>query len=413
MWFGFSLLIFVSISIYSFYKSFLQPRPNFDKNIKNIPYCIKTISESSENSRKEVGFEVSIQIPKEFSFQFKRETFIDRFFKRIKLSHEFQTNNNDFDKTIYLSSDNSAFHNLLKNNIEIQNLILSIFKIGPRWSHSVKRVRALKGVLTLTYKDSNTWSSNDKQNIVESSVLSLEQLVSSLLSKSTNNMQSYKDPFLNRFLIFSCINFTLITLGYSSYLRYGFSGSIPFTVDKSDLITLSLICTLIVLFILSSILVKSLKKSSRTHLLLLELISIGGICLFITLSNEIRLYNQLTDDSKAVKFTSEVIDKYITSRRKAGTSYNIRIKSWERGISSTSIQVNRDEYNSITLNDTVNIFQKNGTLNFRWVENLEFIPNQNRKSNNKTDSHAEKGETQYNFDFTEINKELESRRIYY
>ncbi len=63
-------------------------------------------------------------------FKLSEEKKIDRFFKMIGLSHEFQTRDTNFDSSIYIASDSSSFNTSLATNDEIKESILGLFRFN-------------------------------------------------------------------------------------------------------------------------------------------------------------------------------------------------------------------------------------------------------------------------------------------
>jgi len=51
---------------------------------------------------------IAVKAPELYDFEFKRETWVDRFFKWLGLSRKYQVGRSNFDDAIYIASDDSG-----------------------------------------------------------------------------------------------------------------------------------------------------------------------------------------------------------------------------------------------------------------------------------------------------------------
>ncbi|QHS57804.1 hypothetical protein GWR56_20465 [Mucilaginibacter sp. 14171R-50] len=77
------------------------------------------------------------------------------------------------------------------------------------------------------------------------------------------------------------------------------------------------------------------------------------------------LVNQVFDYSKPVMYQSSVIDAYIT-KGKGGTHYYFKIAAWPGQIENQSESVTRQQYLSLPLGTSVEVYQKKGLFHAPW-----------------------------------------------
>ena len=146
-------------------------------------------------------------------FKIAKENKVDKFFKAIGFSQEFQTGDVRFDKKIYLMSDHSTFNQLLKSQPETREIIHSIIELGCQsicsdgkkiWVHFKKQVIDSKPVLVLMVKF-------------------FHQL--QLIEK--NKIKRFKDPFVWKAIFTEALVWSI--------LSYAFAGIFEFTMNDESL----------------------------------------------------------------------------------------------------------------------------------------------------------------------------------
>ncbi|WP_290819681.1 hypothetical protein [Flavobacterium sp.] len=72
------------------------------------------------------------------------------------------------------------------------------------------------------------------------------------------------------------------------------------------------------------------------------------------------------DYSEPKEYKTEVIDKHITTRRKGGRTYYVKVKPWGHHYDAESISVSSEEYELYQINDKVEVEYKEGLLGIPW-----------------------------------------------
>jgi hypothetical protein len=133
-----------------------------------------------------------------------------------------------------------------------------------------------------------------------------------------------------------------------------------------ELVIDALIYSFIALPILVFIAVYWLGRGARTHLVLIELVTVGAIGLFASVAFEMRDINIEFDKSKPDYFETKIVSKHMSKRRR-GTSYSIEVKNWNCDCGNYSIKVSNATYNSASVSNPVMIAQRNGYLGYTWI----------------------------------------------
>lgn len=121
----FKLIIVCLSSVYGKF-IFLIPGIRGEKRVKEgTTYFVAKLS-----SKKSV-WSTTYRFPfkSQTVFKLSEEKKIDRFFKMLGLSKEFQTRDSNFDSSIYIACDSSSFNKSLAENNEIKEFILSLFRL--------------------------------------------------------------------------------------------------------------------------------------------------------------------------------------------------------------------------------------------------------------------------------------------
>ena len=72
------------------------------------------------------------------------------------------------------------------------------------------------------------------------------------------------------------------------------------------------------------------------------------------------------DYSEPKEYKTEVIDKHITTRRKGGRTFYVKVKPWGHHYDSEDITVSSEEYEQYQINDKVVVEYKEGLLGIPW-----------------------------------------------
>nr|WP_067058067.1 hypothetical protein [Mucilaginibacter sp. L294] len=80
----------------------------------------------------------------------------------------------------------------------------------------------------------------------------------------------------------------------------------------------------------------------------------------------VTLTNCLFDNSKPVKYQTQVVDEYISNSK--GAHYHLKLKPWLPGQNIREVDVSEKSYYKTPVGSTVFIYQKKGLLNIPWFD---------------------------------------------
>ena len=114
-----------------------------------------------------------------------------------------------------------------------------------------------------------------------------------------------------------------------------------------------------------------LGRSSRTHLVLIEVIFVGTFGAIATCFVELRDMNIDFDRSTSAIHSVTSIDKYVSSGRRRSNTYYLYVEDWTKQQETIKLNVNYSVYNSISIGDRVRIIERSGFLGYPWIEQID------------------------------------------
>jgi hypothetical protein len=183
------------------------------------------------------------------------------------------------------------------------------------------------------------------------------------------SIKAWRDPFVLKAAVILAISSGLLINGLAQSMRLWWL-DVPFTVDDTQMLKDSALWGVAMVFLLMLMTVFWLGKSSRAHLVLIEVFFFGTIGTVLTTNAQIRALNMELDESARGNYQVVAYDKWV-SRSRRSTSYYIRVDDWNSDQrQTTKIEVDNSFYNTVREGQTLTIAQKQGYLGYRWVESV-------------------------------------------
>jgi len=364
MWFTFGFITLISFSFYFWYKRVKATWSGTAGSSEGISFQYNV---SKSKKGRIIGLLVGIDGPIGYDYSFKKETSFDRFFKSIGLSNEYQVGNKEFDDLVYIVSDNVEFHRQLSSNATIATSVIEIFKLNEKYNCEVVEICNNLGRL---------WVSYTTGDFDENSILDLSSETASILKIIANEIEhipkipnsKWKDPFVTKAAIILAINTGFAINGLFRLIQP--LVLFPFMVDLSQLLIDSLCWGVGLIFIFVIIAIIVLGRSARTHLVLIELLIVGTFGFVSTSFFELRDINIEFDKSVAAEYEVKVLDKEIRKKKKS-KRYYLYLNDWNRRKTKEKVKVSSDFYHSVSIRDDIIIKQREGYLEYRWVESVK------------------------------------------
>lgn len=368
MWFVFGLITLISFSVYFGIKRFEASWQGERSVNQGQPFSYQFV----RNKGKTQKFMVGIDAPREFDFSFKRESGWDRFFKWLGLSVEHEVGTLEFDKLVYVVSNDSHFLDKVTAIPNVVEAVTELFKLN-HYGCQVTEVRCANGRLWAIFRVGG--ESRDEKDLPVLPLIfprAAELLHEVSLALKLNlpiDRGTRRDPFILRAIFILAISTGLAVNGVTHVLRLMMLGD-AFTVDTAQLWWYSAYVAAILLVFLIALAIYLLGRSARAHLVLIELVLIGSLGAVMTAFAEIRDLNMEMDTSFVASYETSILDKTISRSRKGGTRYYVRVADWNGESDSHKFQVSRDFYDHVSYGERLRINQRAGYLGLRWVESF-------------------------------------------
>ena len=321
----------------------------------------------SRNKGRIHRIKVGVDCTTAISFCLKPENWLDRFFKGLGLSEEQQLNRLHFDENIYVISDDKRLTPLLKYHPTLHQQLASLFE-KAHWPHfTVTKLWCQQGRLWLDARPLKQADNIDVQQFAQLALPTLQTLTQALSDKAPSHSGS-KDYFIVKAAILLGISSALalnggVQLSRLLFLRF------PVVLDHAALLRSAITLGLILLVALLFSCVKLLGRTSRAHLVLLELLFVGGFGCISTAYMELRDYN-IEYDSAAAQIVSTAISERYTTRcgkRNRSTCYHLTLAPWDGYDQSLKLQVDYDTYDQFHASTTAQIAVHTGAIDKRWI----------------------------------------------
>ena len=301
------------------------------------------------------------------NFLIKKQTFTDSFFKRLGVSREFETGDLAFDATCYLATDCKELHQILVDKPKLRTAIKVILEFSGG-GFKAAAIYCRGGRVWIEF-DTDIVRSDDGINLI---VKKLGHPLSSIVNEITDfakTGQNWKDPFVHKAIIILAVSSAFVINAAIQFYRTTFN-DLPFILYPKEIAIDALVYSFIVLTILILITLYWLKRSARTHLVLVELVTVGAIGLFSSIGLEMRDINIEFDKSKPEFFETKIISMHV-SKGKRGTTYSMKVKNWNCECGNLSIGISNSTYNLASISDPVMIAQRNGYLGYTWISAVD------------------------------------------
>ena len=310
----------------------------------------------------------------ESDFSLQSETWVERFFKRTGLAKEYQTGNRTFDDAVYIVADDAATQREITTSPALMKAFLALLDINTGLV-KVHALRHRQGRLWLevrfaTIAGMTACSEQDLQKLARLCVPRLAAIVAALPARQTALPGRSRPRFGGASAMLPAAAMALAgTAGlhmifwFSRY--FVFSGQVPYTLDQAALITdaLALGGTLLLALLLAGFMLTG--KSARAHLIVLELLLVGGPGALGTAWAQLRCLNMEFDRTEAVNYEVQV-----QGRRKTDRSYYIAMDDWLKPGETVEIYVKEKLYAQARPGALLDIRQRAGYLGYRWVESI-------------------------------------------
>lgn len=359
MWFAFGFISLFSFSLY-----FLINR--YQKNWNSELHNFKGRNYIRGSKSFEEGFYVGCigNTDLNIDFSIKKESFFDKLFKKLGIAIECQINNKKFDEDFYIITENKQICTYLKTKEEVQGELSNILKICEK--NSLK----FRGFF---FKENRLWIHilKNKEEAINELLPHLYNLID-IFNKDAEEIKKIKtdDKFIFKASILLAINTSLVITSMGIVIFLNFSEK-AYLVESWGLIKQSIFIATILISIFIAIVLKVLRKSSRTHLVIFEILTLGYIGFSFGTFSILNKINIDYDTSPPSTFLTRILNKDVVYSTKGGSKYYFYISNWENYNGRNKIRIKSTLYNNFNENDIIKVYVKKGLFNHKWVSNIK------------------------------------------
>lgn len=319
---------------------------------ENVQYNYEYIQ---GHSKRPPSLSLSVPCPSSAPaiFTVTRENAFDRFFKRLGVALEIDTNDTDFDNQYYIASDYPEFAQQTFGHSRKREAVKNLFAFG------FKTLTLKNNVLTAKWDNFRP-----KEPPMEQT---LSQLAADLV-RVAQNMPSAPPPAPLPWKKIRLAVFIVHGLILLSGIVFAMMGGIEYTpLDGGSLFLQSLKISAPLWILSLWITLQLLKGHSTSHHEWLIVFFISLIGFPLAGFGYGATGNAWLDKSEPVIHSVTVADKYITTN-KNNKSYHMVVNSWREQPETESFSINRSSYNSIQPGITKALIRtKPGYFKFEWL----------------------------------------------
>jgi hypothetical protein len=298
-------------------------------------------------------------------FELKPEGMLDRWAKGIGLSVEGEIGHGHFDRELYLVADDPHVSALLRRETALADALLELFGAGGPGVTKVQRVICRGGVLRVEMKTNA--DSGEALDISSRFTDSLRHAAGRLGQAAGS--ASRPDPLWNRATLLRALAGGLAVNGAVQWLRVGVV-PLPATIEDGTLWAIGLPAGLLLLATMVVATIVWLGRSSRTHLVLAEVLLVGGFGAIATAFTEVRDLNIEADGSEATTYTTQIVDRRTHRGRRGRRSWSVTLGALPGSDGPQRIKVSSAEYDRYTIGTPVDVQVHRGYLGAAWIESF-------------------------------------------
>ena len=306
---------------------------------------------------------LGLATPSPLEFECKAESWLDRFFKWSGLSVELQLGRDAFDRAIYLVADNPAVLEVLRREPDLCDRLTELFRTPLHPGFRAHRVVCRRGKFRVEFRQTSVGSS---EYVLFAKAAPLVRRMWAALPERLPAGQAGADPlFLRSVVVLAFSTGLAIHGGVHLYRLLRFDGAV--TLDLWPLLTVGLVAGGVLLALQLLLATLLLARSSRLHLIMLELLLVGSFGALSTGVVEVRDINIALDASETTPYATRVLDLRTSRSRRGGTRRYAVVAPWsdEKG---GKLRVDYDDYHALTIGEPATIHVRGGYFGIRWIE---------------------------------------------
>ncbi len=294
----------------------------------------------------------------------KRKRWWDRLFTALGVSVACRTGNPDFDRSFYLVTDATPICRAMIDSPRTQELMLRLESMCEPNRMKFRQLVVRRGRVWIEMVARKRKEQPHTVHLAQSFVPVLHDLSEAMEAEIPERVRGARDHFAWKAALIVGISSAMFITGIVFSARHVFF-PLPAPLESQPLITASIVTGGAIIGLLIVLTFTWLGRTSRTHLVLLELVLVGTVGAGLTSYSLLREANMALDFSKGERHVVEVLDK----RRVVGrhTSYYLDLDSWREGQEAPKLKVGMSLFSKVRSGYPLVVEEHPGVLGIRWV----------------------------------------------
>lgn len=359
MWLFIGAITLLCACVYAGRKRYAARWNGLPYMVRDSSFLASTQGEGSWRSRPCLGLATSSTL----EFECKAESWLDRFFKWTGLSVELQLGQDRFDRTVYLIADNPAVLEVLRREPDLCDRLIAMFRESPDHGFRVHRVVCRRGKFWVEFRKTADIASS--YLIFSKAAADVRRMWAAIPERLPDGHSGADPLFLRSVIVLAFSTGLAIHGGVHLYRLLRFDGVV--TLDLASLLTLGLVAGGLLLALQLLLATALLARSSRLHLIMLELLLVGSFGALSTGVVEVRDMNIDLDTSRATLHATTVQDLTVSRSRRGGTRRYAYVDAFGNE-PPRKLRVSYDDYHSLTIGEPATIRLRDGYFGIRWIE---------------------------------------------
>jgi len=322
----------------------------------------------------QVTITVVMPCDERFEFTLRRERSFDRLAKALRLVREFQTQDERFDRAVYIGADERGVHEWLAQDAQARRDFLNLLALKAQEYTEITAISASRGALKLSALAKppifNKAPDGLAGVVAKASIPAMKSCLDRLEAFAASGAapSAFHDPYAVavRTLTSMGMGLLLVPVLLSVLLdlqapRVELATN-PFTDKVTFVAPAFVVCTLMAVGI------PLLRGSARLHTVLTPLLVFGVLGALLTGRDLIHEVNQEWDTSAPQRYSTRVLDRYVTSGK--NKTYHVWVADWHFHKDHQDFRVDTVTYNSLSAGDTLVVSERDGYLGMPWVSDL-------------------------------------------
>lgn len=294
----------------------------------------------------------------------KRKRWWDRLFTALGVSVACRTGNPAFDRSFYLVTDATPICRAMIDSPRTQELMLRLQSMCEPNRMKFRQLVVRRGRAWVEMVARKRKELPHTVHLAQSFVPVLHELSEAMEAEIPERVRGARDDFAWKAALIVGISSAMFITGIVFTARHVFF-PLPAPLDSQPLITASIVAGGSVIGLLIVLTFTWLGRTSRTHLVLLELVLVGTIGAGLTSHSLLREANMALDFSAGERHVVQVLDKRkVVSRH---TSYFLDLDPWREGQETPTLRVGMTLFSSVRSGRPIMVEEHPGALGVHWV----------------------------------------------